>query len=101
METQEAANLDRAALLQKARRRQEIRVAVIGPVLFVASVIAILLTIRLQHPAAHLRPGGVVLMLSISAVPLLASAVPLLAMVGMLVLIRRGRLAWLQPARQR
>ena len=39
----EVTEVDRAALLEKARRRQRVRVAVVGPVIFAASLVGALL----------------------------------------------------------
>ena len=90
MQTQQATDPDRAALLEKARRQQTIRVAVVGPVIFAASLVGVLLALRQQKPPGHLTTTGLVVLV-------VFCAVPALAMMGMLALARRGHFAWMQP----
>jgi len=90
VQTPEAAGLDRAALLEKARRRQTLRVAIIGPLIFAGSLVGALIALRQQKPPAHLSSAGLVVIVAISAFPALA-------MLGLLALSRRGHFAWMQP----
>lgn len=86
----DGTGFDQAALVQKARRRQETRLAVLGPVMFAASLAGVLLALHAKNPPARLTSGGVLAIV-------LFCALPWLVIVGLLALVRRGRFASMQP----